>query len=238
MHPMRLRLGVFALLACAFVVAGAAAGAADPAQAVFRVTLSGTLTKEWTFTRAETAGDCTETTRAVGKWQVRLATRRPTRVRAVAVGRRIRFVGAKLGAIAGSGRRSGTMTLSASGGPSCERTSRSVRCGAERRAFRGGSTSLANPRRGVLRLAPLGGARSIRSFSSKCPEEPGDIRAIRTDLPLASGPLSADDVFARNVPRFFVTGDSEQETTIEGDDVDGRVTERVRWTVTFTRLAH
>jgi hypothetical protein len=61
------------------------------------------------------------------------------------------------------------------------------------------------------------------------------IRSIRADLPLATGPLDAGDVFDRNVPRWFVTGDTEQVTTIEGD-VDGTVTERVRWRLNFTRL--
>jgi hypothetical protein len=42
-------------------------------------------------------------------------------------------------------------------------------------------------------------------------------------------------VFDRDVPRFFISGNSRQVTTIEGP-YDGRVTERVRWTLTFTRL--
>lgn len=232
---MRLRLGVFALLACLLAMAGVAR-AAEPAQAVFRVSLSATLTKEWTFTRVETDGDCTRTTRGVGKWQLKLSTRRGSRVRAVAVGGgRVRFIGGTLGAIAGSATRTGTMMLSTRGGPSCERESRSVLCARRRRSFRGGATSLLNRRKGVLALAALRGASAVRSFRSNCPEEPADIRAIRTDLSLATGPLTTNDVFARDVPRFFVTGASEQETTIEGD-TDGRVTERVRWTVTFTRL--
>ena len=72
-------------------------------------------------------------------------------------------------------------------------------------------------------------------FRSGCPEEPVDIRAIRTDLALADAPLSSADVFDRDVPHFFVSVNTTQETTIEGD-YDGRVTERVRWTLTFTRL--
>jgi hypothetical protein len=59
---------------------------------------------------------------------------------------------------------------------------------------------------------------------------------VRTDLPLATGPLDSADLFDRNVGRWFVTGDTEQVTTIEGA-VDGRVTERVRWTLNFTRLS-
>jgi hypothetical protein len=76
-----------------------------------------------------------------------------------------------------------------------------------------------------------------RSFPRGCLDEPIDIRAIRPDLPLATAPLDAHDVFGRNISGFFVVGNSEQVTTLDGD-VTGRVTERVRWTVVFTRVPH
>ena len=62
------------------------------------------------------------------------------------------------------------------------------------------------------------------------------MRALRTDLRLADAPLSAADVFSRQVPRFFIGGNTTQETTIEGE-YDGKVTEHVRWTLTFTRVS-
>jgi hypothetical protein len=62
------------------------------------------------------------------------------------------------------------------------------------------------------------------------------VRSIRTDLPLAAGPLDAADFSNRDIPNFFVTGDSQQETRITGD-LEGTVVERVRWRVTFTRIA-
>jgi hypothetical protein len=43
-------------------------------------------------------------------------------------------------------------------------------------------------------------------------------------------------VFDRDVPRFFISGNTQQVTTLEGP-YDGRVTERVRWTLTFTRVS-
>jgi hypothetical protein len=238
MGRMRLlRAGVVALFACLLALAGASAYAAAPKQAVFRVTLTATLTKDWTFTRVdESELGCVRTTHGLGRWRTRLSTRTPGRVRAVAAGPgRVRFSANVVAALTGAGTRTGTMTVTAGGPAPCERFSRSVRCEQERRSFRRGSTSITNPRRRILRLGRLRGADAIRSFSSTCLEEPSEIRAIRTDLPLATGPLDTADVFNRNVPRWFVTGDSEQVTTLEGD-VDGRVTERVRWTLTFTRL--
>jgi hypothetical protein len=233
-----LRLGVWTLLACLLAVAGSSAYAAEQKQSVFKVTLTATLTKEWTFTQVEESEtDCVRTTRGVGRWQAKLSARTPARMRAIAAANgRVRFSGAVVAALAGAATRSGSMTTTAGGPAPCERLSRSVRCGQERRTFRRVSTSVANPRRGILQLGRLRGADSIRSFRSTCLEEPSDIRAIRTDLPLATGPLDSRDVLDPNVPRWFVTGDTEQVTTLEGD-VDGRVTERVRWTLNFSRLS-
>jgi hypothetical protein len=231
-----LRLGVLALFVCVLAVAGGSAYAARPKQAVFEVTLTAKLTKQWTFTRIDSEEECTRTTRGSGRWQSKLSTRSAGRVRAIAVaGGRVRFSGSVLTALAGSATRSGSMSTVATGPPPCERDSRSARCDQERRSFRRGSTSLGSPRRGILRLGRLRGAEGIRTFRSSCLEEPGDIRTIRTDLPLASGPLDASDVFDRRVRRWFVTGDTDQVTTIEGD-LDGRVTERVQWRVNFTRV--
>jgi len=232
-----LRLAVLALFAFLLVLAGGAAYAAKPRQAVFKVTLTGTLTKTWTFTRIQSSeADCTRTTRGVGRWEAKLSTRRAGRVRAIAAGAgKVRFSGATLRTLAGVAARSGLMTITATGLPPCKRLSRSVRCQPERRTFSGGSTALTSPRKGVLKLGRLRGADAIRSFRSTCLEVPSEIRTIRTDLPLASGPLDAVDVFAREVPRWFISGDTEQVTSLEGD-VEGRVTERVRWTLNFTRL--
>lgn len=231
-----LRLGV-PLLTCLLALAGGAAHAAKPRQAAFRVALTATLTKDWTFTRTETGEGCTRITRGVGHWQTKLSTRRSTRVRAIgAGGGKVRFSGATIRSIAGRATQSGTMTVSGRGAPPCNRLSRSVRCGEQLRSFRGGFVSFGSPRRSVLEFRTLRGVAPIRSFSSTCPEEPSDIRAVRTDLPLAPGPLDPSDVFTRDVRRWFVSGNSEQVTTIEGE-VPGRVTERVRWTLIFTRIA-
>jgi hypothetical protein len=234
--PPMLRPVLLLCSACLLALAAGAADAAKPQPAVFRAALTATLTKNWTFTRVETVAGCTRTTRAVGRWQARLATRTPTR-RVVAIpvtGGRVRFSGATLRAIAGAATQAGTMAITTEGPRPCDRFARTVRCGEQRRRFSGASVSFGSPRRGVLRFRRLRGVGRIRSFDTVCPEETNDIRAIRTDLPLAPGPLDRADVFAPGVRRWFVSGDSEQVTTIEGE-VPGRVTERVRWTLTFTR---
>ena len=70
---------------------------------------------------------------------------------------------------------------------------------------------------------------------SDCPEEPVDIRILRTDLDIAEAPLDAADVFDRDVTRFFISGNTTQQTTVSGT-YEGVATERVRWTLMFTRV--
>jgi hypothetical protein len=230
------KFGVFLVVAFLLACASTTALAAKPKQARFRVTLTGTLTKTWAYTHSEGEPGCILTTRGSGKWEAKVSTRQATRIRIVAVrGGKLRFSGSPIRTVAGTTTRSGTHSVTGQGSPNCERQSKTARCAGVRRSFRGGSSGLVNPRRGVLQLGRLRTATAIRSFSPPCPEEPSEIRSIQTDLTLATGPIAAADVFSRDVPRFFVSGDSEQETALSGD-IDGTVTERVRWTVTFTRL--
>jgi hypothetical protein len=234
-----LRLGVLAALAGFLALAGGAALAASRQQAVFRVTMTATLTKTWTFTRAEEEQTgCVRTTRGTGRWQLKLSKGHADRVRAIAAGSgRVRFTGATLAGIVGAASRTGTMTVTTAGVPPCKPSSHTTRCPRQRKTLTRGSSSIRSPRRGRLALGSLRGSAPARSFPSRCLEEPADIRSIRTDLPLATGPLGVADVFDRNVESFFVTGDTEQVTTLEGA-VDGRVTERVRWMLVFRRLPH
>ena len=111
-----------------------------------------------------------------------------------------------------------------------------MRCALRRVGFRGATVRLTTPRAGRARFTTLRGASAVRSFRGSCPEEPADIRTLRTDLRLADAPLSAADVFGRDVPRFFIRGNTSRETTVEGE-YEGKVSERVRWMLTFTRVS-
>lgn len=228
----QLRLGVLALSACVALVG--AAHAAQQKQAVFRVTFTGTLTKEWTYTDVDNVADCVQIARGSGSTTTRLSMRRPVRIRASAAGAtRVRFSGS-LTKIAGTVVRSGSRTVMTSGDLPCERRTVSEgRCSKRKASFRGASSAPRNPRRGILKLAPLRGARPARS--PECPPEPRDVAVIRADLPLANGPLDVRDVFNRDIPRFFVSGNTTQETTLSGD-LEGKVVERVRWTLVLTRV--
>ena len=228
------RFGVWTVLACAAGLAWGAAGAATPERAVFQVTLTGTLTKDWTVTRTD-EGECTRVTTHTGRWRMTLATRRRSTIAftRLPVGR-LAISPALVSAIRGSATQGGSVRI-AIRGLGCNRLIEQRTCPVRRAAFRNARVRLTAPRAGRARFARLQRVASARSFRSGCPEEPADIRALRTDLSLADAPLSAADVFDRDVPRFFISGNTTQVTTIEGD-YDGRVTERVRWTLTFTRV--
>jgi hypothetical protein len=230
------QFGVSLVALLVLTLAWGAAGAATPQRAAFRVTLTATLTKDWTATRTVTA-ECEEVTTNAGQWKLTLATRRPSRMVIVgpsARGRPLRISPAVVGSIAGTATQAGSIRLETRG-PRCTRSIKRTDCDSQRRSFRRATARLTSPSRGTARFARLQGASAARSFSGNCPEEPAEISSIRTDLSLADAPLSAADAFARDVPRFFISGNTEQVTTIEGD-YDGRVTERVRWKLTFTRL--
>jgi hypothetical protein len=230
------RFGVFLVGTGVLLLAWGVAGAATPRSAAFSVTLTATLTKDWTHVRLVEA-ECIEVTTHTGRWKLTLATRRPSGIaieRPSSARRPLRLSPATVRSIAGQATQTGSRRLEVRG-PRCTREIQRTPCAAQRRAFRGAYARLTSPARGKARFAPLRGASAVRSFRRTCPEEPPEIRSIRTDLALADAPLSAADVFDRDVPRFFISGNSQQVTTLEGS-YDGRVTERVRWTLTFIRL--
>jgi hypothetical protein len=229
-------LGVSVVLSSVLVLAWGAAGAATSQRALFRVTLTGTLTKDWTVKRT-VEGKCDEITTTAGRWRMTLATRYATGVVVFGpsrAGRPLRFSPGIVRAIAGTAIQVGSREIETRG-PACERSVVHADCVRKRARFRNASARFWSPRRGRLRFGRLSGASAARSFRGTCPEQPAEIRSIRTQLTLADAPISAADVFDRNVPRFFSSGNTTQETTLEGE-YDGKVIERVRWTLTFTRL--
>jgi hypothetical protein len=228
--------GVLVLLVGMVFLGWGAAGAATPQRAAFKVKLTGTLTKDWTVSRT-VEGECREVTTHTGQWRMTVGTRRQSRIAFTSQGRRrpLGISPSLVRAIAGSATRGGSVLVS-SRGPGCTGSIRRVRCAMKRASFRGATVRLTTSRAGRARFATLGGVAAARSLRGSCPDEPAEVRALRTDLRLAGAPLSAADVFSRQVPHFFISGNTTQETTIEGV-YDGKVREHVRWTLMFTRVS-
>lgn len=229
------QIGVFIGGFAALFLAWGAAGAATPARAVFDVTLTGTVTKSWTA-RHVVEGACDEVTTHRGTWRLSVRTARATRVVAVGPsgpGRPARFSPGIVRSIAGSAIRSGSRRIQNQSNQ-CG-TDQTATCTRRRVSFRGATTAFSSPSRAKLRFGRLQGIKQARSLGGTCPVEDPEIRGIRTELTLADGPLTVGDLFDRDVPRFFISGNTTQETSIEGE-YDGKVVESVRWTLTFTRL--
>lgn len=229
-------IGVWVVLGCVLLLGWGAAGAATPQRAAFSVTLGGTMTTDWTLKRTVADGECDKVATSNGHWQLGLATKRSSRIVILgpsSPGRRLQIASGVVRWIAGTASQK-VLTRLATRGPRCVRSTQTRNCGSQRRSFRNATVRLTSPARGVGRLTRLQGAAPARSFRGSCPEEPAAIRSIRTDLSLADAPLIAADAFDRNVPRFFISGNTTQETTLTGG-YNGKVTERVRWTLTFTR---
>jgi hypothetical protein len=224
------------LVGCALVLMWGAAGAATPKRAVFRVTLTAVLTKD-SMSRRVVDGACDEVTTTAGHWRMTLAARRPSTIVVVGPsgpGRPVRFAQSTIRRIVGSASQRGT-TLVQNPGGRCGAPTQRIDCGRGAASFRGATARISSPRRRIARLDRLQGASAARSLRGRCDAEPAEIRAIRTDLGIADAPLSVADFFDRNVPRLYLTGNTEQETTLEGE-VEGTVIERVRWTLVFTRV--
>jgi len=222
------------VLACLACLAIGSAGASTTKRAVFSVKLTATLTKTWIATET-VEGHCDQVTTSSGRWQLSLATSRPNRLVAIAPrgsAKSIRFSPAVIRSIAGEAQTAAA--TSEIRDPRCVRSVQRRDCGRQRRSISGARVRLSSTAGGRAGLGRLSGASAARTFSG-C-SEPSEVRSIRTDLDLAGAPISTADVFGRTVPGFFIHGDTEQVTTIEGG-VEGRVTERVRWTLRFTRLS-
>jgi hypothetical protein len=157
-----------------------------------------------------------------------LATRRKSTITFTSVGRRrpLRIGPALVRSIAGMATQGGTVRCGSSAVRNC--ATRQVR-------FRNAYVRLLSPRRGFARFARTQGLAAVRRLSTECPEEPVDIRLLRTDLDIADAPLDAADVFDRQVTRFFISGNTTQQTSVSGE-YEGSATERVRWTLMFTRV--
>jgi hypothetical protein len=78
--------------------------------------------------------------------------------------------------------------------------------------------------------------RSARlpELSMACPRESSGVRGLRPGLHQAEGELSEMALMDPRVPGQTAIGSAEVETDLEGAET-GRVVERVRWGLTFTR---
>jgi hypothetical protein len=226
------RIGALATLAaCACALALAVVADARPnARASFRVTLTAQLTKTWDYVSAGQDGDCTVSTHVVGTRTITLRSSRPTIVTAIGSPGRMRFTPALLRSVTARTTQDGTVTV----------TQRGLGCvGRMHTDCTRQSRTLSNQTLRFFRSRP--GEISFRrsrdygaGLSRTCPPEDPEVQAERPGIHEAQGDLSERQLFDRGFRSQAVSGSFVEETDIDGGP-DGKVVERVSWTLRFVR---
>jgi hypothetical protein len=220
------KTGLLGLVGAACVLVTHAS--AEPAPAVFRLTVAGTEDEEWTYSAAPVEGDtCTQTKTSYGIRTVSFRTTRPTLVRLLG-----RKVGARdVGPLAGIVTLVGANTTEeVCGGTTTQRV---ADCARTRRAFRGATVGISSPRPGKLDLRV---ARNLGLSRSTCPLEPREV--LRRPLGPALGGLTLPRaaLMTPRVIRITLHGTARRRTKYRLPE-KGELRERVRWTLTFARVS-
>jgi hypothetical protein len=213
-------------LTCLIAIIAGSADAARPTRATFGVTLRATITKDWNTVSESTEEGCTVVRRSIGHRTVTLRSARPTRVvvsfqsgKAVFSPSAVRFVTVR---VAQSGENRNRRELP------CGSGTERVRCRPASRRMSGGSFRFARSGRNEISFQ----AARLPGAGTSCPREPAAVRAIKPGLRDAEGEISEIDLTGGASQTAFAS--AEATTDLEGPDA-GRVVERVRWSLTFTR---
>jgi len=194
----------------------------------FAVSVHGTFTKEWTYTRTSTVNGCSTHVTANGTRTVRLRT---TSV-PILTGRwaggtaRARFTGA-IGVRAGI-VQTGTRTTTIGTDPGCETGKHKVTCQPVNRSYAGKTTGVLSRRRHRLGLLPIRGLISA-DFLTTCPGEPKNVRAVGTGVELGDAKYAEGTLFASTTAGVTLQGRADATTQLGGGT--GTVVQHVRLTL-------
>ena len=218
-----------AALACTCALLSATTvDARAEARATFRVTLTAKLTKSWNYVLTRDVGECTTVTYVLGTRTITLRSLRPTSVTATGSPGRARFVPAVVGAIRSQATQSGSVTVTR---PGCGGPSRDD-CAVGRRTLSNQAVQFYRTRPGELSF------RRTRDFgaglSTTCPSQHPLVLVEQPALREAEGDINERQLFDADIRSQMVTGSFEEETDLEGNP-DGKVVERVTWTLRFVR---
>jgi hypothetical protein len=199
-------------------------------RATFRVTLTAQITKRWNYITSRQEGECTVSTRVEGNRTVTLRSARPTIVRATSTAGRLRFIPAVVRWVTAGASQGGAVTRTERG-LGCTPVTR-TECVRVRRTLANQTLSFFRSRRNEISF------RRTRDFGagiSSCPPEAAEVRAEQTGIHEAQGELSERDLFRRGIRFQRASGLFEETTDLEGE-LEGRIVERVSWSLTFRRV--
>jgi hypothetical protein len=211
-------------LACALAVT---ATATSPRRAVFQVTLNATVTKEWNTVTRRTQNGCTTATRSRGVDTVKLRSSRPSRVIVTFRPGRVEYTSGAVRPLTLTVDQQGVKTVTIEA--PCRQQTVYTRCLRKQQTLDGGTARFFRSGKNELSF----GRSSLPVSASSCPGQSADVQAIRPGLHEAQGEISEARLANPRITQTAL-GSSVQTTDLEGDET-GRVIERVRWALTFTR---
>ena len=225
-------LVVAASLAALFAVD--AGSGVDTKRGFFDITVSGEITKRWTFVENNPDTECKVRRTFRGRETFTFRSRRPTRVLVRSRSDSSLVLGAVLRNISGTYVQTGTRAARSLNAACPNPVAYSTRCTPPRMtANRGGTVSITAPRKGLIRLAKL--RLSIRLPRALTACEPRAVAALPTRAELASARANAGDVFDPKARAVDLDAGASETTAFSGGDT-GRATVDVNWTVSFERV--
>jgi hypothetical protein len=215
-------LGLIAIACCS-----AAHASAKAAPTLFRLSITGTASHQWTHRSApEEAGSCTRTVTSEGIRRTQFRTTHSVPVRLVGG----RVLTTDLRRLSGTVTLVGANTIDERCGD--EGTGQIADCVRTKRSFAGGRARVSSPRPGVIEIGPV---RLVRLRESECPLEP----AVVKSRPLGPnvGVLSLPDeaLNAARVARLTMRASRSRRIFFALPE-EGSLREQTAWKLTFVRV--
>jgi hypothetical protein len=223
----RLRRNLGLLCLVGITCSAAAHASAAPAPTLFRLTIVGTAHQEWSVTAAPVvSGDCRRTETSEGIRTATFRTRKSVIVR-VAGGRVLPVVvRGILGKVILAGANT---TEEVCGGLG---SSKIADCAQTSRAFTGATVHAASPRPGFVAFK---GVANVRIATADCPLEPADVRRRPLGPPLNLVRLPKETLMEQKLARINLRA-TRHRRKVYGSPQQGRLVERVEWTLKFVRV--
>jgi hypothetical protein len=229
MRPRQALIGVVVVALTA--LQGAAAS--ETSRASFLAFLSGTVTKQWTYSTSPTVNGCTVKTNGAGTRKISIRSSDNSVVAASWSGRgRVRF-SSGVRFLGGAVQQSGTKTTRGVGPSTCDKSIHRLTCTPLTHSFQNQAAQPVSRRAHRFSFLAMKALVPANFFNS-CPGEPTAVRSIGGGLELAGSNLSEADLFDRAVAGITLQGSSDVTTqTVSGS---AKVVQHISWRLTLRRL--
>jgi hypothetical protein len=217
-----------AVLSLLGAVAAPARDTASAQRAVLKVTLGATVTKRWNTVTHTTLNGCDVSISSIGVRKATLRSKRPTRVVITSRGGGVSYAPAAARLVTVEVTGSGEQTTTYE--PPCQQPAEHVSCARAHRHVSGAVFRFFRSKRNELSFRHA----RLPAVSASCPSQSAILRTIVPGLHQAEGEISERALTNPRVARQTAIASADVETDLDEDE-EGRVTERVRWTLTFSR---